>query len=146
MQINELDFKYPISGYIVYQVKLDGLRFTSESYGKNKSAQVFDGPFDAPPSNYYLLCVNPLNEIKFVSGNYFVNDITKDFRLDNADPKSYLLYLKFRTFTYKTREIAFLKRQKNLLYFSAFSEELNRKISIKLNTTTPGILKLGLLK
>jgi len=55
----------------------------------------------------------------YISGNFYLNAIAKDFNLDINNPESFYEYLKFKTFNYQTENIRFLGKRRKYLMFEA---------------------------
>lgn len=146
MEISKLNWTYPIDNFDVYQVQLNGLRFSSSTSKRIKLVQTIDGPTNAPPSNYYLLCIDRHIVVKFVSGSCFLNDVSNDFKLNNLEPQSYVNYLKFKTFQYQITQILFAKKRRHYFYYTAFSNQLNSKVMIIVDINSPSNPRIKLNK
>jgi hypothetical protein len=143
MEINKLDWEYPIDGYHVYRIKLNGLTFKSDSLRLIETTLQIDGPPGGTATNY-LLCINDKGVIKFISGNYFLHDVSRDFKLDDKSPESYVKYLKFRTFEDQIDQITYLKRKRGNLIFTGYSTEFKRKVQLSVNIKKPGTVEITL--
>lgn len=142
MEITRLNWTYPIPGYLVYQIKINGFRFTNDKLKKTKVIQSYDGQLSQPPWNYYLLAINRQCGIKFISGTYFTHDISKDFKLDEGNPLSYIEYLKYKAFQAKISKLKFSKKEGRKIYFDAYSEELQSMVTLIINVKNPSNLEI----
>ncbi len=146
MKIEKQDWIYPINNFAVYKIKLNGLNFKNQRpYGKDRLIVVSDRRIDEPPGNFYLIALNKKEQIKFISGSFFVEDISGDFKLDAKNPFSYIDYLRFKTFQYQTRNISFLKKRGKKLYFTATSSVFQSDVIISINYSHPGHLNIKIL-
>lgn len=145
MEIIKLDWDYPIGGYTIYQIKINGLSFSNAKTGKSETIHSYDGPIDNPPGNNFLLCINKRGAIKFISGSYFLNDVSDDFKLNKNSPESYLKYLAYRTFQYQTNNIHFFKKSNQELYFAAYSDMFQQNVLIVVNENKPGRVDIKIM-
>lgn len=139
MMIQKLDEYYPKKGYTLYEVRLNGLRFKSISgnfYEKSQYKPVTD-QVDPVPGEYYLVALGKNMDLRFISGAFFVQDISVDFVFDPKEPTSYLNYLKYKTFDIQTSDIAFVKRKGGKMFFSAYSKLYEKKVLISIVVKRP---------
>jgi len=131
MDIKKLPEIYPLDKYELYQIFIDGFNYIN----KNADIEVKKGVVgEASYGNYYLLAVNNENKkIKFISGQFFRNQISHDFSLDSNNPSSFIEYLKFKTFYLQTKDLVFIKSKGNALYYKSYSNELKEEITIRLS-------------
>jgi hypothetical protein len=128
MQIEKIDWEYPIKGFELYKVFMDGFRYTQDSTGNAKRI------FSVWTDKYFLIALNKQTEdIKFISGQFFINAISDDFKVDKNNPNSFLEYLKFRIFRYQVKDIKFIKKKGNRYYYNAYSDSLMRSVKIVIN-------------
>ncbi|MEO6850773.1 MAG: hypothetical protein ABI203_12100 [Mucilaginibacter sp.] len=144
MEITLLDWKYPVDGYRVYQIKLNGLRFSSDT-SVWRIANKGVSQVEQSPSNYNLICVNEMGSIKFISGRFFIHDVSEDFKLNNNNPESYLEYLKYKTFEDQVGQITFLKRKGKKLIFSGYSDLYQYKVRLTVDPKNPGRVDILIL-
>jgi hypothetical protein len=144
MKITKLDWKYPVDGYSVYEIKLNGLSFVNELSGKIKTTLQIDGSLKHSLSRYYLLCINGEKIIKFISGSYFLNNISNDFKLDINNLKSYIDYLKFRNFEDQIDEIIYFKKKRGKLLFKGYSKEFQKNVILYVDIENPNLIDLSL--
>ncbi|MDD2798185.1 MAG: hypothetical protein PHV20_06285 [Bacteroidales bacterium] len=131
MDIKELSQPYPLNNYTLYQVFIDGFRYTKT----NEDVEVAKGVIGGFPfSNYYLLALDKQNKIiKFISGQFFRNTISNDFSFDINNSDSFIEYLRLKTFCLQTKNLIFIKKRGKRLFYKSFSEELKKEIIIMLS-------------
>lgn len=145
MDIEKLDWSYPINGFVLYSIELNGIRMRSSIATRKATGIVTsDGSYNDPPGRRYLIAINKKQQIIFISGIFFIDDITHEFNLDFKNPTSYLEYLKFRTNEYELRNIRFIKKKGKVLTFSAFSDRFKCETIISINYLTPTKYQLQL--
>lgn len=131
MDVKKLSQDYPLNNYELYQVFIDGFRYTN----KNEDIEVKKGVIgEASFDRYYLLALDSKSKtIKFISGQFFRNPIASDFSLDFNNPNSFIEYLRLKTFNLQTKDLVFIKRKGKALYYKSYSDELKGEISIMLS-------------
>lgn len=128
LELKEINFDYPDSTYRLYAFFKKYDRFKRDSIFIESDFTYFYN------DRYFLVGMNPEYELKFISGNFFLSSIKKDFKLDIKKPESFNNYIKFKTFNLQTDNIIFIKKKKKKLFFNAYSSELKREINIIINT------------
>lgn len=124
MEIEKMKWKYPVQGFDLYKIYIDGFKYI-DSKGNEKKI------FGVWTDRYFLVALNKETEdIKFISGQFFINAISEDFKVDENDPFSFLEYLKYRTFRYQVRDIKFIKKKHNRYYYDGYSDSLNGRIKL----------------
>jgi hypothetical protein len=116
LEIDSLGKPYPVSDFILYRVHQNGFEYQGP---KNKPGLAYSQPFGRED---YLVAVNPLNgDLKFVSGRFFLTDISMDFKLNWHEPASFIPYLELRSFEIGGRKFSLKKQSSKLLVFTFYS-------------------------
>lgn len=160
--INKLDLKYPKENYILYSIIKGGWKYTSyycEEVVKWVSTRAnyycdtigglsvsddlnFKGNWNS--NSIYLIAYNPTTkEIKYISGSFFLHQISQDFNLSIDNPDSFIDYIKYKLYFLPIKSIELYKKTKKKIVFklSYFKKdicfvELNKKDFEFLKITT----------
>ncbi|OFX60747.1 MAG: hypothetical protein A2046_07875 [Bacteroidetes bacterium GWA2_30_7] len=131
LQIKQSKLLYPDTSFILYSIYKKYDRYFNDSIIIDKDFPYFNNDC------YFLVAINSNNDLKFISGNFFLNSIYKDFKLDVNVPESYYNYIKLKTFNLQTDKILFVKTNKKQLIFVAYSYELKDSITIFIELDKP---------
>jgi hypothetical protein len=142
MVIKDTILPYPDSRYKIYAITIN--RFEYIPTDKHKPTYSCNGP---RTTKNFLIAVNAQSmEVKFISGQFFLSDIAKDFKLNPEDPSSYLSYLSLRAFRYQVSNIKYEERAKDSLIYRGYSEYTNSEVTIKLSTMNNEIVSIQAIK
>jgi len=121
------DIQYRGGMYALYSVKLPlGLYFKNQKTGASRRF------LEQGVGTRYLVGIKD-DEIKFLSGKFFVSAIAKDYDLNVKYPNSYIDFLKMKGFEYDLQDIVFLKKKRNILYYNCYSNLFRKKGLLILN-------------
>lgn len=128
MMIEKTDLVYPVSGYDVYRITMNGMQFQN----KDRIMLTLSG---VNPGHLFLVAIDKQGAgIKFISGNFFLSAISPDFNLNRNDPLSCLSYLSFKTYADELKNIQYARRKLNLWYYQAYSELLKKPVTLVLDS------------
>ena len=124
LEVKKIDIQYPDTS-----IKLYSIFKNHDQY--DCGAKVIEPSFSYfPIDRYFLIGINKKNEIKFISGNFFLSAIKNDFKLDINDPYSFFEYLKFKTYYLQIKDLKFIKQKKKQFIFEAYALELDKTVNI----------------
>jgi len=116
LEIDSLGKPYPVPGFILYSVHQNRFEYLGPQGQPGLAHSHPVGPND------YLVAVNPRNgELKFISGRYFLTDISEDFKLNWHDPMSFIPYLELRIFEFGCKDFSLKKQSSKQLVFNCYS-------------------------
>lgn len=125
---------YPISKYSLFSIDKNGFYFYNS---KDSIGYYFNLPSFSSDS-YYLVAFNPkANKLKFLSGNFFLSKVAKDFALDPEDPDSFYDFLRIKLYNKLADEVVFLREKRKHLYFKVYSRYAKRYLEVKVNKSNP---------
>lgn len=134
LDIQRLDWKFPLSKYAVYKVTKSGWTFTKtvlKNYNlDNKieddssfstqsiSISTLDTYTTAFNEDVYLVAYDNKNDnIIFISGDFYTSSISSYFSLDINNPATFIPYLRYKLFNLDMNNVSFFKKKKTKLYF-----------------------------
>lgn len=133
---------YPIDGYKIYNVENPGFTFSSP-----KEKIKINNFHSFMADRLYLIAYNKaMDDLKFISGNMFLSPVSVDFNVSSEKPDSLLKYLNYRYYNYKLKEISYLKKKRNVIFYKAFSKTLNEELFITVNILDLNDTKIGLMQ
>lgn len=127
LEINRVFIPYPDSSIRLYTLFKKYDRFVCDSITIAPVYPYFH------PDRYFLIGIDNQNEIKFISGNFYLSRIKNSFNLDVNNPTTFYKYLKLKAFQYRVKDIEFVKSKKKQLIFSGYSSELEGFINLTIN-------------
>lgn len=133
-KIDTSSLKFPLNGYTIFSISMSNWKFIEGSQKKaqlnqlNRECVDFsriykleilsdDGVFQFLNNTYLVAYNRNTDDIIYLSGNFFVDKISKYFNLSYNEPKSFLYYLKIRLYNYEPISISFLGYEKSKLWF-----------------------------
>ncbi len=148
IEINKIDWTFPLSDYSLYSIVSYGWTFVKtemqncttsvkEDSIKILSTQTFSISTNdevTPPYNpnmYLVAYNNKKNKIIFISGEFYTSPISSIFSLNIKNPEIFIPYLKCKLYNNNVKDISFLKRKRNKIYFK-----------IKYNTNEIGYVEM----
>ncbi|NVN94196.1 MAG: hypothetical protein HXX18_02810 [Bacteroidetes bacterium] len=134
--INKLDLKYPKENYILYSIIKGGWRYTNyycEEVVKWVSTRAnyycdtvrsfyvsddLDTRGNRNSNSSYLIAYNPITkDIKYISGSFFLHQISQDFNLSIDNPDSFIDYIKYKLYFLHIKSIELHERTKRKIVF-----------------------------
>jgi len=128
LDVLQSELKYPVGAFNIFTIKKRNFQIGNDSISisKNLTSLVAD--------DIYLIAFDSLNQnVKFISGNFFLSSIQSDFDLHIANPKSFINYLMLRTFNWSLENIEFMRIKKGKLEFKGFSKYLKENVHIEVD-------------
>lgn len=126
MNIDTSNMVYPIKTYKVYKIFIGGFEY-QRGMTHTKTNAVF------LRKNHFLVAVdsntNP-SYIKYISGQLYPTRISEDFGVNINDPKSFLEYLRFRSYSNQVKSIQFKKAEDKSLIFTGYSQTMESNVRI----------------
>lgn len=119
-----------------YYIENDNFKFSN---GKSLIIKTFTHviPEYYKLSRKSLIATNEKNELIYLGGNFFKNSISDQFILSLKNIESYYPFIRIKLYQYNFEKIKFLRKNRNVILFEAFSNALWRKITIKVNRINP---------
>lgn len=126
---------FPIPNFQLYKiiysgsytfVARDGVLLTAVKVGSSYSYSVF---LVAVAKNQK----ESILPILFISGNFPLSFISKYFKLDEENMDTFNSYIKIKLFDYDLTNIKYRRKNKNYIYFKAFSIKLQKNIKLKIH-------------
>lgn len=119
---------YPLQDFELFEVKKRRFQIG------NDSTRISYKLSSLQADEIYLVAMNTVNgKMKFISGNFFLSSIQKDFNLNFEKKESFKEYIKLRTYNWSTDKIKYKKSRKGKMIFSAYSAYLKDDIFIKVD-------------
>lgn len=132
MDIEKLNWNYPIPDYQVYKINIGQIVHI------NKQEDIERKFFDKWTSPYFLVAVkySPTDgaKIKFISGQFFINEIKDDFLFNVKEPNSYIEFLRYKMFKYQFRSMVYFRKKKEKFFFKGYSDYLSKEVVICMDT------------
>ena len=124
-KILKTELIYPSKNYVTVGIKKEGIECGEVVKVKTPNWE-----------DRYLIAIDTSknkDNVKFVSGEMFLDNISKDFKLDAKNPNTYHNYLRLKLFNIEAGEIKYLKSIGNKLYYSVISKLYDKEIEISIN-------------
>jgi len=134
--INKLDLKYPKENYILYSIIKKGWDYrnyyceevvkwvstranyycdTIKNLGISEDINIRG---NRNSNRSYLIAYNPITkDIKYISGSFFLHQISQDFNLSIDNPDSFLDYIKYKLYFLNIKSIELHKKTKRKIIF-----------------------------
>lgn len=122
------ELTYPLNDFRLFEIRKRRFQIG------NDSTRISYQLSSLKADEIYLVAINTKNdEIKFISGNFFLSSIKEDFDLNIENKESFNYYVKVRTHNWLTDNIKYEKTRKGKIIFNAYSKFLGRAIFVKID-------------
>ncbi|MFT3855870.1 MAG: hypothetical protein QM733_24555 [Ilumatobacteraceae bacterium] len=130
MKIEKLDSLYPNPLFHLYKICLDHIDFVPDD-SVLPTTRVIGGPII---SSDFLVALNEANgDMKFISGQFFLSDISDEFSINGKDMALFIPYLSMRLFFIGGVDIKFSRKKRKEWVFQGYSKVYERKFVVSVN-------------
>lgn len=143
LNATKINLAYPDSSYVVYEFYLKGFNYLTPT-GRRLKLNIFES-FNC--DNYYIVAFNNLTgNVKYISGNFFLNEIAHDYSLTSGDVKTkkFVEFLRLKTYKYQIDDISYLKKKGSSLVFEGYSMCLNRNVLLEVDVDNIDLVKVSI--
>lgn len=134
LKIDRTSIEFPTKEYSIFSISMPNWKFIEGSQKQAQSNQLNkncvdfsriykieitsnDGVFQFLNSTYLIAYNSNTDDILYLSGNFFLDNISKYFNLSYNSPQSFIYYLKIRLYNYHPNAISYLGYKKSKLWF-----------------------------